>query len=158
MKGAWKGAGKTVNVIMGLLLSGSLQEMQEESRETVASMVCVLGGGSVYRIVHGIECMFVLASRWPFPGFCGTCCISWIQTVLFFPSLGKPHHFQTVPSLCFPLSHSPVIFPFPDPVPTLRSHSLTLVCTPKEPPKSTLENDAGCVCINSPLHPLSQSL
>lgn len=32
------------------------------------------------------------------------------STVLFSP--GKPHHFQTVPSVCFPLPHSPVVFPF----------------------------------------------
>lgn len=102
----------------------------KENPEKQRRLGCVCGGG-VYRIVHGTECMLALASHRPFPGFRGTCCIPWIQTILFFPPLGKPHHFQTVLSVCVPLSQSPVIFPFPDPVPTLRSHSRTLVWTPK---------------------------
>lgn len=108
--------------------AGNARRIQRNS-DFWTSGVCVWGGEGVYRKVHGTECMFALASHWPFPGFCGTCCISWIKIVLFFPLLGKPHHFQTVPSVCAPLSHSPVIFSFPDSVPTLRSHSLTFVCT-----------------------------
>lgn len=39
MKGAWRGAGKIVNVIFGLLLLGSQKEVQGEFREPAASRV-----------------------------------------------------------------------------------------------------------------------